>query len=222
MKKFGLLFIALAALLAACNDNDGDYAAYAFFVTVKTRAGSDYYFQTDDQKTFYPSDKSRIAGYEAREGQRAILWFNLLPDAVAGYDFNISAYYIEDIYTAAARIITQEELDALADDPVSLLDAQLSRTHLTLRLAYPVTDNSKHRFHLVRAQAAGEQTPTHAGYLDVELRHDAGEDTPDDDRAYYVSLSLEELGESMQHMKGLTMRISTQLNGIQHVQITTR
>lgn len=219
MKKFGLMLITAAALLGACNDNDGDYAAYAFFVTVKTGAGSEYYFQTDDEKTFYPSDRSRIAGYEARDGQRAILWFNLLPDAVTGYDYNIAAYYIEDIYTAAAQVMTQEELDAQPDERVSPIDAQLSKTHLTLRLSYPVTDNTKHRFHLIRVHSEGEQTPAYPGYLDVELRHDAGGDTPGSERACYISFSLEELQESMQGMKGLTMRVRIDTDRIIYPQI---
>ncbi|WP_418982885.1 hypothetical protein [Alistipes sp.] len=220
MKKTGLLLLAAAAFLASCNDTDGDYAAYSYFVTVKTSTEAPYYFQLDDNKTLYPGDTSRIGAYKPEDGQRAILYFNLLPDNVPGYDYNIAAYYIRDIYTSEARIMTQDELDALADDAVSLIDAQLSGKYLTLRVAYPVSDNSKHKFRLVRVQTP-QQTPTHEGYLDVELRHDADGDTGSDDY-YYISFSLDELKEPMQGMKGLTLRVKTQLNGVKYVQISLR
>lgn len=222
MKKFGLLLFAVTILLAACNDNDGDYAAYRDFVTVRTDTDGGCHFVMDNQKTLYPGDRSRIAGYEATDGQRAILWFNLLPDAAAGYDYNVAAYYIEDIYTASARIVTPDELEALADDPVSLIDAQLSKTHLTLSVAYNVSDNEKHAFHLVRAEAPADQTQDTAGYLYVELRHDKGSDTAGAERGYYISFSLEELQESLKDMNGLRMRVHTRFNGIKQVEIKWR
>lgn len=217
MKKFGLLLFA-AALLVACDDNDGDYAAYRDIVTVRRTAGSGLYFEMNNAKKLYPGDRSRIEGYDAEDGQRAILWFNLLPDAVAGYDYNVAAYYIEDIYTAEARIVTPEELDALPDDAVTLRDAELTAKHLTLMVAYPVTDNQSHDFELVRAEPAAEDTPTHAGYLDVELRHDAGGDTGPY-REYYISFPLDELQEAMEGMSGLTLRVKTDRDRIIYQQI---
>ena len=81
MKKLGLFLIpALAALLSACNDDDGDYPRYTpLITTVRTidASGSDYYFQRDNGQTLYPSDKSRVAAYRATDRQRAVIWFNL-------------------------------------------------------------------------------------------------------------------------------------------------
>lgn len=221
MKKLGFLLLAAAALAVSCDDNDGDYPAYRDFVTVRAPQGASYYFELDNAKTLYPGDNSRIAAYKAEEGQRAILYFNLLPDNVPNYDYNIAAYYIEDIYTGRAQILTQEELDALTDDPVSLIDAQLSKTHLTLRVAYPVSDNTKHRFQLVYVEPSENRPPTHEGYLDVELRYDADGDTGSEN-TYYISFSLEELKELTADKKGLTLRINTRFNGIRQIQITAR
>lgn len=217
MKKIGWLLFA-AALLVACDDNDGDYAAYRDIVTVRRTAGSDLYFEMNNARTLYPGDRSRIAEYDAEDGQRAILWFNLLSEAVAGYDYNVAAYYIEDIYTARARIVEPEELDALPDDALTLRDAELTATHLTLIVSYPVSDNRNHAFELVRAESPDADTPTHAGYLDVELRHDAGGDTGPY-REYYISFSLDELQEAMHDMNGLTLRVKSDQDRIIYQQI---
>lgn len=224
MKKTDLLLFAAATLLGfgSCNDSDGDYAAYRDLVTVRTTAENEFHFELDNEKTLYPGDQSRFTGYQAVDGQRAILFFNLLSESVAGFNYNAAVYCIQDIYTADARIVTQDELDAMADDQVSFIDAQLSKNYLTLRVAYPVTDNKKHAFHLVRSETLQGETPTYAGYLDVELRHDAGGDAQGQDLSYYISFSLEELHPLMQDHKGVTLRVNTQFNGIKHIQITTR
>ena len=80
MKKFGLLLLTtlVAFTLPACND-DGGYPynyVYGIITTVHTLGEEDYYFERDNGQTLYPSEKPTL--YEAEEGSRAIIYFDLL------------------------------------------------------------------------------------------------------------------------------------------------
>lgn len=243
MKKsvFRLLAAGLLCLTCSCDDNDGDYAAYTDFVTVRTTAAeADYYFLLDDGKTLYPGDRERIGVYEAVDGQRAQLFFSLLPETEPGYDYSAAIYDIRDIYTGQTRLLSGEELELLPDDKTSLHNAWLRKNYLTLQIAYPVTDNSKHNFVLacVGPETEGGETqagastearaeksadaPVEAGYLEVELRHDAAGDTAGENRVCYISFPLEPLSTLMQGCKGLSLRVRTQYNGTKSVRIDMR
>lgn len=224
MKKIAFLFCAALAAVAlpSCNNNDGDYPSYAYFVTVhpiQLAGSSDYYFTLDDQKTAYPSDKSRIGAYTAKEGQRAVIYFNTLSEKREGYDYNIALYELQDIYTGSARIITDpEEMKALPDDKFSYGGSKLTKRYLTSLLAYPVNDNKKHKFELIYDQSM-PQTQAEEGYLDVQLRHDRGGETSGVASEYYVSFDLTELQSLLEGKKGINLRINTQLNDVKSVKI---
>ena len=103
MKRFGFItFAVLTAVFSSCNDSDGDYASSWAFASAETLNSNDYYFVLDDNKTVYPSDKSRVAGYKPEDDQRVIIFFNLLKTGVEGYDYNIALYDARNIYTGAA------------------------------------------------------------------------------------------------------------------------
>ena len=114
MKKFGWLLLTLLAALpfTACNDDEGGYPynyVYGIITTVHTIGEEDYYFERDNGQTLYPSEKPAL--YEAREGSRAIIYFDLL-ESIPDYDYNIRLFGVDNIYTGAARVVTtQEELD---------------------------------------------------------------------------------------------------------------
>lgn len=107
MKRFGFITLAVltAVFFSSCNDSDGDYASSWAFASAETLS-NDYYFVLDDDKTVYPSDKSRVAGYKPEDDQRVIIFFNLLKTGVEGYDYNIALYDVRNIYTGETRIVT--------------------------------------------------------------------------------------------------------------------
>lgn len=209
MKKFGLFLCAtLALLLQTSCQKEFDGPDKACVVTVRTMSvGSDYYFEADTGRTIYPSDKSRIGTYEAKEGQRAVITFKTLAP-ISGYDINAQLYTIGDLFTGDARIVSDpEELAALSDDPVQLRTAgsYITSKYLTLYVVYPVLDNSKHRFELIV-----DNTKTAAkdpDYLDVELRHDAGGEVGNTYRETYISFNIEALSERLAGMEGIALRV---------------
>lgn len=225
MKKNGLfLLTALTTLVfAACNDSDGDFAKNWAFASVCTLDNNDYYFRLDDEKTVYPSDKSRIGAYQAQQDTRAIIFFNLLKEGVAGYDHNVALYDVQDIYTGQTRIVTNEqEADELPDDMISFFGARVNSNYLNLGIGFHASDLSKHSFLLVR-NTSTEPKPedTKEGYLNLELRHDAAGDNDGYDYIdRYVSFRFDDdFKQLLEGQQGIILRVKTRLNGIRHILI---
>ena len=224
MKKFGFIVLAVltATFFASCNDSDGDYASSWAFASVKTLANNDYYFILDDEKTVYPSDKSRVGAYNAEDDKRTIIFFNLLKNSVTGYDYNIALYGIREIYTGQTRIVTtQEEVDALPDAQTSYFGSRLSSNYLNVGIGFNAADLSKHKFLLVRNDVTAiDPDNKKEGYLNLELRHDADGDTSGysyDDR--YVSFKLDEFKEDLEGKSGIILRMNTRQNNVVYIQI---
>lgn len=228
MKKYGLFLLAFATLLAlpSCNDDvDGDYPQYhPLITTVRTLDGGDYYFQRDNGDKLYPSDKSRVPAYKAVDKQRAIIWFNLLSQAVEGYDYNLKLYVVENIYTGRSETVTDPaRLASLGDDPTGypkdyLSYFNLTKEWLTLNVVYALTDNSKHDFTLV-VNDVEEPDETAKDYLNVELRHNAGGDLTGIDQGRYISFDLSGIAERLEGKKGVLLRIKTRENGTNYLKL---
>ena len=89
-KVFWFAAILLLGCLTACDDDRDDKVYYRpLIVTVHTLDDGDYYFERDNGQTLYPSDKSLVPGYEAKERQRAVITFDLLGGGT-GYDYDIA------------------------------------------------------------------------------------------------------------------------------------
>ena len=130
-----------AAIFTSCNDSDGDYPRLSAFASVKPLENNDFYVVLDDGETVYPGDKSRIGSYKAEEGQRVVIYFNLLNNKVEGYDYNMALYYIQDIYSGGTKVVTtQEELDELPDENTSYIDHRANRNYLNLCIGFNATD----------------------------------------------------------------------------------
>lgn len=223
MKKIGfILLAALAAIsLSSCNEKDnGDYPQNSAFASVKVITGNDYYLLLDDGKTVFPSDKTRVGAYEAKDNQRVITYFNLLDTKIDGFDYNAAMYLIQNIYSNTARIIDQQaDLDLLGKDKVDLIAQPIAnRKHLMLPVAYHVNNNSKHKFDLI-INKIEEPGTKFEDYLSVELRHNADGETQGGIGQYWVSFDLTALQEEMVDMKGFTLRIESMNSGTKYVKI---
>ncbi len=203
--------MALAAvIMTACFDSNGDYPRYRpVWTTVHTLDNADYYFEHNSGETLYPGDKSRVGGYEATEGQRAIIAFNLLPEPAEGYDYNIALYSIRDILTKdPVTVTTQEQLDEIGDDRISILETQIGGGYLDIYFA--LNAGSKHVLNLIVNQVDTPQSLE--GYTTVEFREKATDAVEGYTQEGYVSFRLGDLDPAVSGSKGLYIRFKN-LNG---------
>ena len=225
MKKFGLFLIAAIAVTAftSCNDDDGGEPLRTLITTVRTLDGGDYYFQRDNGEKLYPSDKTRVPGYKGKERQRAIIWFNLLKESVPDYDYNIALYAVDEIFTGKAQVVeTAEELEALGTAKTGFQNEtfNLSKEWLTFYALYAVRDNSKHTFTLaVDKSGTTEFKESAEGYLDVVVRHDAGDDAGGYDSGFYVSFDLTDIAAELEGKKGINLLLPTRENGDKEIKL---
>lgn len=227
MKKIGFILLAAVAAisLSSCNETDnGDYANSSAFALVKVIAGNDYYLLLDNGKTVFPSDKTRVGAYEAKDNQRVITYLNLLDTKVDGYDYSAAIYLIQNIYSNAARIIDQQaDLNLLGKDKVDVIvqpnvQPIANRKYLMLPVAYYVNNNSKHKFDLI-INKVEEPGTKFEDYLSVELRHNADGETQGGVGQYWISFDLAALQAEMVGMKGLTLRVESINSGTRYVKI---
>lgn len=221
MKKIALFLMgALAAcLLVSCNDTDNDYARYSNFATVH-QSVSGYFFEADDHKTFYPADKSRVLSYAPKEGDRVIIYYNLLEDAaqkVPGFDYTIALYNVGTVTWGETAIVADEEaLKAEGNGNVVIYSAgssaYISSTTELMNMAvyYYLKDAAKHKIKLVYVE---DYTPDQQadGYLNLELVHDTGNDvtTGMTDVALWMTFDLSEFAEQIAGTKGVIVGMTT-------------
>ena len=170
MKKIALLLVSMVTLsmFASCDNVEGDYAAYSSFVTVRTSTATPFFFEMDNGKTAFPGDMSRKPGYEAKDGQRAMIWFNFLEQPVQGFDYNVAIYQIAHIFTSKPQFMTKAEFADMPNDGIDMLQAQLNKAYLTMHVVYKSSMDHQHDFSLVSLTDATEK-PKLPEYLDVEL-----------------------------------------------------
>lgn len=220
MKKHLFILTTLLAtvlLFPSCNDSEGDYPEYWSFATVKTLDNNDYYFLLDNQKTVYPGDKTRIAGYEAKEGQRTVIYFNILPVETPGYDDNIALYSIENILTKDVAIITtQEEMDDIGDDRIRVIKAWLAGQYLNITFEFPTDGSTKHFINVIENKLNPSGT-TSEGYLSLEFRHNAYNDTRGLLASGIASFKIDQLDPQVD--KGISLRVKNLQGEISYLQI---
>ena len=226
MKKFGLFLIAAIAVTAftSCNDDDGGEPLRTLITTVRTLDGGDYYFQRDNGETLYPGNKSRVPGYkpDPDKTQRVIIWFTL-QNGIADYDYNIDLYFVENIYTGTSEVVTDaarlEELGS-AKTGFQSNTFNLTKEWLTFYALYAVRDNSKHTFTLaVDKSGTTEFKESAEGYLDVVVRHDAGDDAGGYDSGFYVSFDLTDIAAELEGKKGINLLLPTRENGDKEIKL---
>lgn len=223
MKKIGFLLLAACAAigLSSCNNDSGNYSWGSSLVTVRTFGGisSDYYFESDGGEKIHVGDRSRVGSYVAEDGNRALITYQFLDEKKEGYDYNILLYTIDDIRWGDTRTVTsQEELDLLGSDKTSLYVDQYYGQYaigatteiLNANFVYYASDTKKHTFTLVKPDFEGYvPETTENGYLNLELRHHAGEEDTKQVKSEWMSFRLDDFAADLSGMKGIIVSMKT-------------
>jgi len=119
---------------------------------------------------------------------------------------------------------TAEELEALGTAKTGFKDSKelfnLSKEWLTFYALYAVRDNSKHTFTLaVDKSGTTEFKESAEGYLDVVVRHDAGDDAGGYDSGFYVSFDLTDIAAELEGKKGINLLLPTRENGDKEIKL---
>lgn len=230
MKKFSILtriilFITLLPALQSCLDTDNDdyfvtcpegtQLALGTFIVPDANAPREFYIALDKGITIFPGDTTALHNYKLIDGQRAFIGYLPQTEPVEGYDMNAIIYYVEDILTKSIIPLTEETADSIGNNGINITSYLLNEDYLTLEYQYlgSMNENKKHMLNLVENKT--DSKDEEEGYICLEFRHNAFDDTPLKPVNGIVSFKLKNIKEQMKGKKGIKIRVSTIYDGIQ-------
>lgn len=172
MKKIRLLvaIIILGFGLTSCS-SDG-YSLDDFVVslaTVDSISPSAFSLKIDNGERLWPVNNTSLS---YGSGQRVIVDFTILSDKMDGYDHYVRINSLFKVLTKDVIILTAENSDSLANDPIRILNIWSGGDFLNIEFAYN-HGNKVHMLNLVKNTT--EQLPED-GKIYLEFRHNAFND----------------------------------------------
>jgi len=211
-----ILCLAILPFLQSCLDDDKDGYSLAIS-TVKVIEGRNFYFAIDGGEKMLPGDTTNIRNYKPKDGQRAFVYFNLLDEKVQGYDYNAKIEHVENILTKGIIPLTAATADSIGDDRINVTEIWIAGGYLNLEFQILGTSSPQklHMVNLVQNEMTNDSAEE--GYINLEFRHNAYDDSPDRLGIGLVSFKLENLVLNAE--KGLKIRVNTINNGIKYYKI---
>jgi len=219
-----LLAFIMVPFIQSCLDDNNDYpypwmdADKGAIATIHAIDGKEvFYFLLDGDKKLYPGDLSRISSaYKWKDGQRVAVYFNLLKEEVAGYDYNGEIVYIDNILTKDIIPLTEETADSIGDDRIDISQVTYSTNYVNIAFTFIGSENPKdlHMINLVRNEIEGAEEDD--DYLVVEFRHNAYDDPGRKTLTGFASFKLALTEEEAEKYKGLKIRTNTIYGGIKY------
>ncbi len=215
----------LAAALPSCLDTDGtDNLLYGDTAgqhslaigTLKVIAGRDYYFDLDEGTRMYPADTAGVHGYAAEDGQRAFVYFDILPQKRPGYDYDARILRIENIPTKDVCFMTPEMEDSVGHDPVNITDMWIANGHLNVKYQIRRSEDPPTEHTLSLTADEGDAAAGGGDYLMLELRHNARGDTGGETASGMVSFRLKNIEQAARGRRGVDVRTLTLFSGVRH------
>ncbi len=212
---FILGLISIAIFFQSCLKDEETYSLA--IGTTKLIEGNRYYFDIDDNEKMLPNDTSSIQDYKAIDGQRAFIYFSLLDKKISGYDYNAKVIHIENILTKNIIPLTEETADSIGDDRINITNMWLGGEHLNIefQLMGTLSSQKPHMVNLVQKQMATNNNIDE--YIELEFRHNAHNDPPNQLRNGIVSFRLKNI--NVNNYKGIKIRTNTIYDGIKYYTI---
>lgn len=234
MKKFSILawiiiLVTLIPVLQSCLDTDDDnylvtcpegtQLALGTVIVPDANSPREFYFALDKGITVFPGDTTTFNNYKVKDGQRAFIGYLPKMEPIEGYDINAIIYSVEDILTKNIIPLTEETADSIGNDGINLTAYLINKDYLTLEYQYlgSMNANKKHMLNLVVNQT--DNKDREEGYICLEFRHNAFDDTPLSPVNGIVSFKLNNIREEMKDKKGLKIRVPTVYDGVQDYKV---
>ncbi|WP_346854352.1 NigD-like protein [uncultured Draconibacterium sp.] len=192
---FGLT-MAVALIFTACNDDDG-YSLGKYWVGFGIYQGGDGNTEQivlDNEDILVPVAAS-YPGWASdfENGDRILVNYTIL-DEVLNTDGSVDFYYVkvnevDNILMKGIMDITEENADSIGNDPIIVSEYWMSDSLLNVKLKY-WGYNEIHYLNLVKQP--GEITADDQPFQ-LELRHNANEDSESIPYTAFVSFSLNSL-----------------------------
>lgn len=222
MKTFKTTFTVLFALVAtvlfqSCLDGeDSDNPDYVAIATTRVVASSNgglstYYFELDNSKTLTPVI-NKVKSYQAVEGQRVILQYDIESTATAGFDYGIELFNVSEILTKDVETLTTENEDEIGYDPITIVSdySQLAVGYLNLQINFPI-GSSTATVHLVENAIT---PPEDSEYTTLELRlNNPGSEYSSSNSSGLVSFKLGDYDPNITGKKGIKVIAKTTNEG---------
>lgn len=195
---FGIL-VGVLFVLASCSNDDG-YSLGNFWIGFGiVEDVDDYKIVLDDGEVLYavafneydpnyPGNDDKI-----ETGDRVFLNFTILGDKIdeAGevVAYNVKINRAKKVLTKGILDITEENQDSIGNDPIIVKDCWMANDLLNFELKY----YGRYQIHYINlVKEPGDLTAEYQSF-ELELRHNANEDSEDIPYTAYVSFKLDSL-----------------------------
>lgn len=216
-----LLLFTVTIGFTSCLDDDDNYSAV--IGTYRIMEDDHFYFEIENNgkiETMYPGDTRKIINRELPDGQRVIIYYNLLDEKEPGYDYNAEIYGIEKILTKDIIAITEAIEDSIGNDPIDIVNSRISLDkefiHMSFQYSRSSYSNIRHMLNMVTPE--GEQDPQDE-YINLEFRHNGYEDYGRDIAYGLVTFRLKNIEELMQTKKGVRIKYKSINSGDKEVEL---
>lgn len=229
MKKMKIVWVGLVltlilgSMMQSCLEDNDPYPWFGAknyaIATIHSidEEEKEFYFLLDGDQKLYPSDISKISSaYKWKNGQRALIYFNLFDEKVPGYEYNGEVVYISNVLTKDIIPLTEETADSIGDDRITITGGWIGSYYLNLYFEFRGTSNPKelHMVNLVRNETDGAVEDNE--YLVLEFRHNAHDDYDRETLKGIVSFRLNLTEEEFEKYKGIKVRTNTINEGVQY------
>ncbi len=211
MKNIKILFtaflmLALAMGVTSCLDDDeNNWQPIAATFRVVDDSDNDYYFEIENEgkiEKMYPGYRSNSKRPDLPDGQRVIVFFELLEEKVSGYEYNIKIYGINEILTKNIIPITEETNDSIGNDPIDIVGSRISLDkefiHMSFQYHHYRSSTEKHMLNLVINEDSPEDD-----YINLEFRHNAYDELGPDVASGLVTFRLAKVADQLETKKGI-------------------